>query len=160
MKKVCGIGFNDADYKITSTVDGKRVKYPIYRLWENMLYRVTKRYKSVSISKEWLLFSNFKKWVLSQKWEGKVLDKDLFGDGSIYSPETCVFLPHQVNEFIAEKTNKNSYMDGVHFDKSRNKFKTEPRNILTGVRTARRFDTELDAHIFWKKVKKSVALDL
>lgn len=162
-RTVCGVGINDADYPVTWHEKQKRCKCPYYRVWENMLYRCYGKnskscYNSITVCTEWLTFSMFKAWMENQDWRGNVLDKDLF-NGKEYSPESCVFLPSEINEFIAESSN-NTLLNGVHYDKARSKFKTEPRNPLTGKRIFKRFDSEIEAHNFWKRVKKDIAEEL
>jgi hypothetical protein len=80
---------------------------PYYRKWFNMirrcydtnyLYRHT--YQDVSVCDDWLTFSNFRSWMMGQDWENKALDKDLLGDGKLYSPNTCCFLPQSINNFL------------------------------------------------------------
>lgn len=47
-----------------------------------------------SVCEEWLTFSNFKRWMEQQDYEGKALDKDLLvSQNKTYSSETCVFVP-------------------------------------------------------------------
>lgn len=105
--RVIGVGINDADYD--TCVNGSVCPY--YRKWADLLRRcyskrfLEKRssYKGCTVCKEWHTFSNFKRWMEKQDWEGKVLDKDLLsGDDKIYSPDTCVFLPSKINNFLSE----------------------------------------------------------
>ena len=37
--KVCGVGINDADYLVQPTVNGKKIKCPIYTMWSSMILR-------------------------------------------------------------------------------------------------------------------------
>lgn len=132
-KLVCGVGINDAGYKVqiktSERLEGKRTrtsiwKCPFYVKWQNMLERCySKReayhtYEGCVVCEEWLIFSNFKKWMEKQNWEGKYLDKDLLGDGKIYSVDTCCFLDNQTNTFIINnKTSLQSLPRGVHKDR-------------------------------------------
>lgn len=117
---VCGVGINDADYVVrkcrTETIGGKRVYQklwycPFYNTWVEMLRRSFSSkekarhptYKNVTCCKEWLLFSNFKRWMETQDWEGNQLDKDiLFPCNDIYSPVTCIFVPGWVNSSLLD----------------------------------------------------------
>ena len=127
-KLVCGIGINDADYNvvISQKVDGKwRIVWlcPYYSKWCSMLNRCyTKKelegnltYKGCVVCDEWLLFSNFRKWMEQQEWEGRELDKDFLLEGNkVYSPSTCVFLPHKLNALITIRGNgRGKYPVGV-----------------------------------------------
>ena len=98
-KGVCGVGFKNRDTPVTK--DGKID--PAYRCWANMLARCySGRYKSydAKVCKEWHEYEVFKEWFYQQDWEGKELDKDIRGDGCLYSPETCIFVSKQLNNFL------------------------------------------------------------
>lgn len=85
---------------------GKK-KAPQYVAWENMLMRCyypkTSRYSAyggigVKVCDEWLSYENFAKWYDDNNYiDGYHLDKDLLGDGGIYSPETCNYIPQRLN---------------------------------------------------------------
>jgi hypothetical protein len=60
-------------------------------------------YAGVTVSDEWLFYSNFRRWMSSQEWKGLQLDKDLIGDGTIYSESTCLMVTPEVNSFMKEK---------------------------------------------------------
>lgn len=66
----------------------------------NILRRcgIAKGYENTRVCEEWLNKAKFYDWFLAN-WpgEGWEIDKDLLGDGSIYSPEYCVFLPTEMN---------------------------------------------------------------
>jgi len=110
-KLIFGIGLNDADYYVYPIVDGVQVMCPFYRKWRNMIERCYSEkshkahptYIGCSVAKEWLLFSNFKQWMMDQDWEGRELDKDLLVHGNkIYSPETCVFVNSDTNRLLTD----------------------------------------------------------
>ncbi len=74
-------------------------------------------YATVTVCDEWLNFQNFAKWY-EEKYPYHVkninfhLDKDLLQQkfkNKIYSPDTCIFLPQQVNVFIASINKYNGY---------------------------------------------------
>lgn len=122
MKLVYGIGVNDSTLKS----DPK-----IRKLWHAMLKRCYNSkyqlehptYIGCTVCGEWLHFSNFEKWVISQKierLEDYDLDKDLFLDGiKIYSPTTCCFLPHHLNTILsANNSKKDDLPTGVYQRKS------------------------------------------
>lgn len=60
-----------------------------------------KRYggKGVVVCDEWLNdFMAFYNWAISNGWEeGLQLDKDIKGNGKLYSPETCIFVTRKIN---------------------------------------------------------------
>ena len=170
---VYGVGINDADYNVYEYgyVNGKRVyvwRCPFYRTWKDMLKRCYSEkhhqrqptYKDCSVCDEWLLFSNFKRWMEQQDWEGKQLDKDLLIEGNkVYSPDTCIFVDRKINTFVVDSgATRGNYMIGVSLDKRRNKFKAECSNPFTGKREHLGYFTdELEAHLAWKARKHELA---
>lgn len=89
-----------------------RVANRTYRAWDAMLarcYGVNKntysRYGAVGVSvcEDWHTFQNYAVWYNSQyKEEGWHVDKDILIEGNkIYSPDTCVLVPSEVNSFFA-----------------------------------------------------------
>lgn len=175
-KLVYGIGINDADYvtKIQETIgriDGKQKqkvvwRCPFYARWHGMLRRCYSdaykkerpTYKDCTVCKEWLTFSNFKRWMEQQDWEGKELDKDILVYGNkIYSPETCIFVTNSLNLFVMESFAKlGKYPSGVYFNKKRQKFYSQCKDPF-GVAPAYlgSFETPHEAHIAWimKKIE-------
>ena len=69
---------------------------------------------------EWLRFSNFKRWFDKNYEEGYYLDKDILVNGNkVYSPETCCFVPHEINELIETRKNKtNKFYQCVEISKN------------------------------------------
>ena len=62
------------------------------------------------------------------------LDKDILVKGNkIYSPETCMFVPQNINKLFT-KSNKirGKYPIGVYFNKNANKFKAQCRIFYNG----------------------------
>lgn len=112
-----GKGVNDSithvERKLTFP-DGSKVVWtcPIYARWKGMLRRCYNKdwlkrypsYKDCKVCPSWLLFSNFKSWAEKREWEGMHLDKDIVGDGKVYSPENRVFIHPDVNTLITEAT--------------------------------------------------------
>lgn len=132
---VYSVGVNDADYPVEVWVDGKLKVCPFYRTWCNLLSRgceegrQTKKdrdltYKDCTICDEWLVFSNFKAWMEKQDWKGKHLDKDFIKRGNrIYSPDTCVFVPQIINNFLTLRSNHRGAAPlGVCWHKASNKY--------------------------------------
>lgn len=116
-KLVGGWGIKDI---ITTSKD------PLYNKWKKMIYRcklpsnpMYKNYgaKGVDICLEWKYYSNFYQWAGNYDWEGKEIDKDLLGDGKLYSPDTCCFLPKALNTFLTGPTHgtRGKYPAGVYF---------------------------------------------
>ena len=147
-----------------------------YTDWREMIRRCyckkwRERFPSCSgntVCEEWKYFSNFIKWVDSQPnsdWRNQELDKDiLVVDNKVYSPDTCVYVPHSVNKFMTNHTRaRGQYMLGV------TKCKTSKLNPFTAEcqDPLRRFNnyigifpTELEAHKAWQAKKHEYACQL
>lgn len=106
---VHGVGINDSGYDVNPIINGKRVLCPIYQKWSSMIARCYSEagnkptYKNVTVCDEWLLFSNFKKWIETQDYIGKDLDKDVVNPSNkVYSPDNCVLISHHVNSLLLD----------------------------------------------------------
>lgn len=84
-----------------------------YSVWTGVLERCYDKafqdraptYKDCSVAKDWLNFQNFstdtKTMIKEPKWE---IDKDILVKGNrVYSKETCVFLPKELNLLISTR---------------------------------------------------------
>lgn len=156
-KLVYGVGIND--------LTGNR-KSKIYNAWANMIERCYSprfherypTYVGCSVCEEWLTFSAFKSWMLSQDWEGKCLDKDiLFPGNKIYSPETCAFISPELNLFMTERNAKRGiYPIGVSAYRQTKKFVSNCRENGKTVHLGY-FDTPEEAHMAWRAKKLEIA---
>ena len=108
-----------------------------FRIWMGILIRLNDKscrvkqpaYNDVEMCDEWLDFQNFAEWCHNQKDflarddKGKVyqLDKDiLFKGNKIYSPETCRFVPQEINKLLTNRRNdRGLYPIGVTYEKDR-----------------------------------------
>ena len=140
----------------------------VYKMWIRILERCYDEtfkekqpaYNGVTVCKEWLDFQVFAEWCVNQTHfyskdlTGKSyhLDKDILVKGSkIYSPETCCFVPHDVNVlFTSNKVNRSELGIGVHKTVSRSRYKSSIHNKYLG-----RFDTPEEAFQAYKEVKES-----
>lgn len=88
-------------------------KHKAYKNWVRILMRCYNEnhirkhptYSGCSVSEFFLTYTNFRGWYVKQKnWDNPdfVLDKDLLSpkDNKVYSEETCVFLPKEVNGLL------------------------------------------------------------
>ena len=178
LKLVYGVGINDADYVVEKKetigyVNGKQkfrlVWYcPYHRTWRSMLQRCYSHkyqerrptYKGCSVSEEWLTFSNFKRWMERQDFEGMHLDKDLLFEGNkVYSGETCVFVTKDVNLFTIDSgASRGEYLIGVNWHKVKGKFQSRCCNPMTKKQeNLGYFTCELEAHQAWLKRKLELA---
>lgn len=102
-KLIFGRGIVDIDIPRMSTNPYyKRWFYMLERCYSERYHTNNPTYKECSVSDEWLLLSNFKKWMEEQKWEGLEIDKDIIiPNNKIYSPETCCFVSLSINTLFA-----------------------------------------------------------
>lgn len=100
-----GIGRHKADNKSKATL--------VYRKWSGMLGRgycnkykgKNPTYKDVTVCEEWHNFQNFAQWFEENYIEGWHLDKDILQKrNKIYSPETCCFVPQEINLLFTNNT--------------------------------------------------------
>lgn len=180
-KLVFGVGINDADYVVKKwetvwCVNGVRKRRlvwecPYYRTWKEMLRRCYSAeyqdkyptYKGCSVSEEWLLFSRFRAWMVTQDWEGMQLDKDILFEGNkVYSEEKCVFVTHAVNSFTTDRAAaRGEWLIGVSWHKGGGKFMSQCRNTLTNKQEyLGLFVCEQEAHNAWLKRKLELAKEL
>lgn len=141
-------------------------------VWRSMLLRCYDKsylekhttYKDVEVCEEWLNFQNFARWFYSQKYSdhqdknGKVyhIDKDILVKGSkVYSPETCCFIPQEINVLFTKRESKRGdYPIGVRYHNKNNKF--ESRISYSDGRTGNLgySNTQEEAFIIYKRAKE------
>lgn len=86
-----------------------------YNCWHRMIERchnpkyqeTCSTYIGCSICDEWKNFSNFFEWYKVNHKDGCELDKDILVKGNkVYSPETCCFVPQEINKLIIQRNKK------------------------------------------------------
>ena len=169
MKLICGIGLNDSHAKTSRNEGGRRVWCKFYDAWKSMLTRCYSAannrrrptYVGCSVDPEWLTFSVFRNWMGAQDWQGKQLDKDLLVPGNkIYSPDTCVFVSRELNQFLTDSgRSRGEWPIGVSLDKKSLKFKATCCNPITGKpEHLGLFIDPCEAHEAWRNRKHQHAL--
>ena len=157
-----GAGVNDSNYIVVGDTKSNKTRCPYYARWCDMIKRcysipfqkTRPTYIGCTVSNEWLLFSNFKRWMEQQDWQGKQLDKDLLVQGNkVYSDITCLFVTLRINSLTnCTKSTKGKYRVGVSFDKRRKKYRASCsdgfKRVELGV-----FSTEKEAHERYKEFK-------
>ena len=143
-----------------------------YSLWSGMLGRAyckkyhKKRptYENVIVCSEWLNFQNFAEWYYKQPffnakdYKGKPyqLDKDILLKGNkVYSPETCCFVPPEINSLLVKCNNtRGKCLIGVRFNKKLSKYQADVRKngdkVYLGL-----YNTEIEAFQAYKEAKES-----
>jgi hypothetical protein len=149
--------------------EGKYSKHKSYDIWRGMFTRCYDEkylakyttYIGCTVCEEWHNYQNFAKWydenyyiILGKNME---LDKDILIKGNkIYSPETCVFVPQDVN-YLFTKTNKlrGKYPIGVSLTRD-NKFATSCNDGNKELKYLGRYNTPEEAFEVYKKYKEKI----
>ena len=170
MIKVQGNGINDSNYPVTSSVNGKRVECPFYRIWRSMLKRCYNEkhlqthptYRGCFVVEEWLTFSNFLMWWKENQIEGWKIDKDLLSDSKVYSPETCIFIPSWLNKFTLTSLGKRGdWPIGASYCKDRGLFQSVCNHPIKMKKEGLgRFSTPEAASAAWRRRKLEIAYEL
>lgn len=119
--KIYGIGFlGEGDYK--TKVDG--VIHPYYDAWRGALrrsydvrwHKKQPQYEDCCVDSRWYNYQDFCKWSDNQIFEvGYKLDKDLLVMGNkVYGPDTCVYLPNELNCIISDNWKQRDLPKGVN----------------------------------------------
>lgn len=101
-----------------------KVRYSMFIRCYCEKYKGTRMaYDNCSVCEEWFNFQNFGKWFDENYYEIKnermCLDKDILVKGNkIYSPQTCVFVPNDINVLFTKTDKKRGDTPiGVNFHK-------------------------------------------
>lgn len=149
---VCGIGYlGDGPYNTKSSWQGIK----IYNRWTNILNRVVLSkdnhhiYSTCSLHPDWLNFQNFASWFVENYVVNWQIDKDILKQGNkIYGPDTCCFVPKEINVLIQQANNfairKGKYLVRISLTESHNK-----SQLYIGD-----FDTLIEAKLAYGAAKK------
>jgi len=161
---VCGVGINDSDSAIyangRNTVTYNRWMAMLNRCYSSVQRVKLPTYEGCTVVQPWLYFSEFEKWMLTQDYLGKQLDKDiLLPDNKIYGPDTCVFVSQDLNKLLLDsRAARHNYPLGVTYSKKwRNYIARVSRQnfrMYLGV-----FPTPLLAHQAWQRAKADIIAD-
>lgn len=109
-RSVAGVGYFGIG-KFIAKLNGKHTTE--YVDWNSMLKRCyisaesKLSYKDKDVCEEWHNFQHFAEWATKQinfGKEGWDLEKDLLvKNNKVYSPDTCVYLPREINSFVKRK---------------------------------------------------------
>ena len=157
---VYGVGIVGEKYPLEN---GKQSKE--YTVWVGMLDRcystannTRKTYDGCEVTSSFRYFPFFKDWCHNQVGFGEkgfALDKDILVKGNkVYSPETCCFVPQEINNLLTnKKTGSKSIKSGVSFNKEHGKYIVR---FSKGSKTKHigYFVTELEAFLAYKEAKE------
>lgn len=137
-----------------------------YTYWNSMICRgfsaeykeAYPTYVNVTVCDEWLNYQTFANWAVQQIGfgdKGFVLDKDiLLKRNKTYSPDTCVFVPHQINSLLVKAdAMRGEWPIGVYFDSKKCKLAACVR-INGSNKTLGYFKTAEDAFNAYKVAKE------
>lgn len=149
---------------------------PYFERWRGLIRRCYSKaqlernptYLQCEVCDDWLIFSKFKLWMETQDWEGKELDKDLLVDNNkLYSPETCLWVSHDVNIFICDRRRleTNTKSIGTALDIGTGLWRAQCGNPFGNTSYEKRgyiglFKTQELAHLAWKIKKHEYACRL
>jgi hypothetical protein len=131
-KTIFGVGYLGKGKYTSGTAYDKDIAYECWRHMMNRCYNETIRYKHPTykecyVCDEWHNFQNFAEWYYENYYqvddEEMNLDKDILHKGNkIYSPETCIFVPKDINTlFIKSNAIRGEYPIGVCYHVQRNR---------------------------------------
>lgn len=117
-----------------------------------------KSYENCTVCEEWHNFQNFAKWYEENYYEIKdermELDKDILIKGNkVYSPETCVFVPSNVNKlFVIHKEKRGGLPLGVTMCSKTGKYTSSL--YINGRKIKKHFWNVIDAFKWYKQQKE------
>jgi len=162
-RTVCGVGyFGEGNY--IGIFKGKHHKWVnmLHRCYNEKIYEKCPSYKGCTVCEEWHNFQVFAKWYDENYYEidGQImeLDKDILVKGNkIYSPETCVFVPHNINVlFVKSNGKRGEFPIGVSLHKKSNTYIASCKNKSTKKVTIGYYPTIELAFNTYKKYKEAV----
>jgi hypothetical protein len=148
-----------------------------YRIWEGMLDRcynpITQKkqpaYTDCSVSEFFLYYPNFKEWCNNQTGFGLkddngksfALDKDILVKGNkVYSPETCCFVPPELNCALAgNKSVRGALPQGVTYNSTKTRYRARIQRSNKW-ESLGAYDTPEEAFYAYKPVKEAYIKDV
>ena len=159
---VFGVGV--AGTKYPNRVNGRKTKE--YVLWCHMFERCYSdaykkkypTYEGCEVSENFKSYEYFYEWCHKQVGFNKEwhLDKDLLIKGNkVYSEDTCVFLPSEINSLLTKREAlRGKHLIGVSWCKKANAFKASVNKNKGKQEHLGYFKTELEAFKAYKKAKE------
>lgn len=147
---------------ISNVIDGKKAIKKEYTQWLGMMARTksnAKNYFDVSLSKNFESFDYWCDWATKQKGFMNVepsgivwaIDKDILGNGKLYSEDVCVFVPTEINNLC--KRSNNGFLKGVTKDSWKKRYRAHA--VFNGVHISLGYyDTEYEAHCVYLDARR------
>ena len=168
MRLIHGNGVNNGKYPTKR--NGVHLKE--YTMWRNMISRcyseeiqkIRPTYKNCTVSDNFKDYSYFYEWCQNQigfGLDGWSLDKDLLFKGNkIYSDDTCVFIPDEINSLLTKRQNfRGDHPIGVHFVKHIKKYAAEV-NVCGKKKRLGYFNSDIEAFNAYKVEKENLIKDI
>lgn len=143
---------NPKDYNIWNAI-----RQRCYNL--NIQDRLYPQYIGCTMSEDFLIFSKFKEWYNNQigcDQDGWHIDKDLLVKGNkVYSAETCILLPKQINSAIViHNRGSNNFPMGVIYNCTKTRYRARIQR-KEGWESLGAYDTPEEAFYAYKPVKEA-----
>ena len=161
---IYGVGIVGTEYPINE--GGVLTKE--YVLWTGMLERCysdtykKKRptYEGCEVSENFKSYDYFYEWCNKQIGfgvKGWHLDKDLLTKGNkVYSENTCVFLPREINQVLVKRTaSRGEHLIGVYWHSKGKAFRAQVNKNKGKPEHLGSFNTELEAFNAYKQAKET-----
>ena len=167
---VCGVGCMGSNLELKASYNGK--KCPIYYAWVRMFercyskkfHRINPTYIGCTVSDEFKDYSKWREWYdnYQYKHDGWHLDKDLLFKGNkIYSEDTCVFLPKEINLVLTKcEASRGEYLIGVYWSKTNKAFRARVNKNKGKQEHLGLFKTETEAFEAYKQAKENYIKEL
>ena len=160
---MCGVGYRGSENVDCTSESYLKWHDMLVRCYNEKFHERQPQYMGCTVCEEWLNYSNFKVWYDLNKIKGMSLDLDkdiLFKGNKVYSPETVAFVPHAINTlFLNGKKNRGDLPLGVHFDKSKGKYRAE-MSFMGELIKLGTFDSAEDAFARYKEYKEDFIKDI
>lgn len=146
-KSVHGVGYLGAgDYT------SKNKAHPIWSAMISRCYSALSSNQS-KVCDRWHNYQNFATWYNSNYVEGFEVDKDLARQW-LYSPETCYFLPREINACLNTRNGERTTPLGVTMDANSGRFHSQCGGYIGS------FETAEEAFQAYRPVKEAIIKSL
>jgi hypothetical protein len=134
--------------------------FPMLNIWKGMLARCYcpkyqakhPTYIGCVVDEHWHRSSGFEPWFEEHWVPGWQLDKDLIGNGKVYGPTSCAFVPQELNTlFVNCDHTRGPWPLGVSYHKSKRKYRATLRTMRNN--HIGYYDTPEEAHRAYCKAK-------
>lgn len=167
-KSLCGVGVVGVKYGTRyKNESGENVMVKQYNIWSHMIKRCysdksenkDKTYKGCTVSENFKHYEYFYEWCNKQVGfgnDGWHLDKDLLVKGNkVYSENTCVFLPQELNNLLTNRSNnRGEFPIGVCYRKREGKYSSALSLNKGNPTTLGYYNTPEEAFYAYKEAKE------